>query len=136
MGDASAARTLENPMIVQPSGDLELTLPAHGTHAAAASSAVEQATYAAGATEGTDTCVTAGASGGPGARQSIEAVGVDGTGLQRCLRTAVEARRQGDAQSPSSVGVLLGLSLHPPRQQGYRSQLQGERRCRPIRLGT
>src|SRR5687767_13380323 len=49
---------------------------------------------------------------GEASGESIEPVSVHAGVLPNRLRTAVEAKRQGGAESPSSVVVLLGCSLH------------------------
>ncbi|HZA93881.1 MAG TPA: hypothetical protein VE420_14755 [Gemmatimonadales bacterium] len=57
-----------------------------------------------------DEGTTAGPDPSQGASEGIEAIGVHAGDLRNRLRAAVEAKRQGGAQSPSSVGVLLGRS--------------------------
>jgi hypothetical protein len=61
---------------------------------------------------GRDQGPAAGASSRQGTGQGIEPILVHDGELQGRLRMAVKARRQDGAQSPSSVGVLLGRSIH------------------------
>lgn len=66
-------------------------------------------------TEGADEQTIEGAAAGAArterTSEGIKAVSVQSMGLQTRLRTAVEARRQEGAESPSSIVLLLDRSL-------------------------